>query len=55
MPRSGSGASLHGIRHRTTVPSAQVKGAVLLAGLAAEGETTEVLETAATRDHTERG
>jgi 3-phosphoshikimate 1-carboxyvinyltransferase len=35
------------------VPSAQVKGAVLLAGLAADGETT-VIEPSATRDHTER-
>jgi len=35
------------------VPSAQVKSAVLLAGLAAPGETT-VIEQEATRDHTER-
>ena len=35
------------------VPSAQVKSAVLLAGLHAMGETT-VIETEATRDHTER-
>jgi len=35
------------------VPSAQVKSAVLLAGLGAAGETT-VIERAATRDHTER-
>jgi 3-phosphoshikimate 1-carboxyvinyltransferase len=35
------------------VPSAQVKSAVLLAGLQARGETT-VVEPAATRDHTER-
>jgi 3-phosphoshikimate 1-carboxyvinyltransferase len=47
------GASLHGIRHRAAVPSAQVKGALLLAGLAAEGETT-VEEDVPTRDHTER-
>jgi 3-phosphoshikimate 1-carboxyvinyltransferase len=47
------GSLLHGIRHRTAVPSAQVKGALLLAGLAAEGETT-VEEVAPTRDHTER-
>ena len=37
----------------TPVPSAQLKSAVLLAGLAAPGETT-VIETEATRDHTER-
>jgi 3-phosphoshikimate 1-carboxyvinyltransferase len=47
------GGSLRGIRHRTAVPSAQVKGALLLAGLAAEGATT-VEESIATRDHTER-
>jgi 3-phosphoshikimate 1-carboxyvinyltransferase len=35
------------------VPSAQVKSAVLLAGLNAPGETV-VIERAATRDHTER-
>ncbi len=47
------GGSLTGVRYALPVPSAQVKGAILLAGLAAEGETT-VLETAQTRDHTER-
>jgi 3-phosphoshikimate 1-carboxyvinyltransferase len=47
------GGPLTGIEHRTAVPSAQVKSAVLLAGLAAEGDTT-VLERAPTRDHTER-
>ncbi|HEU4353964.1 MAG TPA: 3-phosphoshikimate 1-carboxyvinyltransferase [Actinomycetota bacterium] len=52
-PISVRGAHLHGIRHSTSVPSAQVKGAVLLAGLAAEGTTT-VVEPVATRDHTER-
>jgi 3-phosphoshikimate 1-carboxyvinyltransferase len=35
------------------VPSAQVKSAILLAGLAADGET-RVTESVATRDHTER-
>jgi 3-phosphoshikimate 1-carboxyvinyltransferase len=35
------------------VPSAQIKSAVLLAGLAAPGETT-VIESEASRDHTER-
>jgi 3-phosphoshikimate 1-carboxyvinyltransferase len=39
--------------HRFEVPSAQVKSAVLLAGLHAEGSTT-VVEPAQTRDHTER-
>ena len=40
-------------RLRTPVPSAQIKSAVLLAGLAAPGETT-VIEAEATRDHTEK-
>ena len=39
--------------YRTRVPSAQIKSAVLLAGLAAPGETT-VIESEASRDHTER-
>jgi len=38
---------------RTPVPSAQVKSAILLAALGAEGETT-ITESVATRDHTER-
>ncbi len=41
------------IVYETPVASAQLKSAVLLAGLAAPGETT-VIETEATRDHTER-
>jgi 3-phosphoshikimate 1-carboxyvinyltransferase len=41
------------IAYRTPVPSAQIKSAVLLAGLAAPGETV-VVETEASRDHTER-
>jgi 3-phosphoshikimate 1-carboxyvinyltransferase len=41
------------IVHRMEVASAQVKSAVLLAGLNAPGETT-VIEPEATRDHTER-
>ncbi len=44
---------LQAIDHRTAVPSAQVKSAILLAGLRAEGRTT-VREAVATRDHTER-
>jgi 3-phosphoshikimate 1-carboxyvinyltransferase len=52
-PIEVDGAALNGIDHRTEVPSAQVKGAVLLAGLDAEGPTT-VRESAPTRDHTER-
>lgn len=41
------------IIYRPPVASAQIKSAVLLAGLAAPGETT-VIETEATRDHTEK-
>ena len=40
-------APLHALRHETSVPSAQVKSCVLLAGLAAEGTTT-VSEAVAT-------
>lgn len=47
------GGLLHGIVHELAVASAQVKGAILLAGLAAGGETS-VIEPVATRDHTER-
>ena len=41
------------VAYASPVASAQVKSAVLLAGLAAPGETT-VIEKEATRDHTER-
>ncbi len=41
------------VRYATPVPSAQVKSAVLLAGLNAPGETV-VIEREPTRDHTER-
>jgi 3-phosphoshikimate 1-carboxyvinyltransferase len=41
------------IVYRTPVPSAQIKSAVLLAGLAAPGETV-IVESEASRDHTER-
>ncbi len=41
------------VRYELPVPSAQVKSAVLLAGLNAPGETV-VIEREATRDHTER-
>ena len=44
---------LSAIDFATRVPSAQVKSAILLAGLRAEGRTT-VREAVATRDHTER-
>jgi 3-phosphoshikimate 1-carboxyvinyltransferase len=41
------------ILYRTPVPSAQIKSAVLLAGLNARGRTT-VIEASASRDHTEK-
>ncbi len=44
---------LRAIEYATSVPSAQVKSAILLAGLRADGWTT-VREAVATRDHTER-
>ena len=46
-------SSLVPMVYETPVPSAQVKSAVLLAGLCASGQTT-VIEKEATRDHTER-
>lgn len=45
--------SLSGIAYQLPVASAQVKSAILLAGLFADGEIT-VIEPATTRDHTER-
>lgn len=53
-PLTIHGGALRGIDFAPDVPSAQVKSAVLLAGLHAEG-TTSVREPAQTRDHTERG
>ncbi len=52
-PLTVHGGPLRAIDYVPTVPSAQVKSAVLLAGLLAEG-TTRVTEPAQTRDHTER-
>jgi 3-phosphoshikimate 1-carboxyvinyltransferase len=52
LPLTIEGTALHGIDYALPVASAQVKSAVLLAGLYAEGETT-VVEPAPTRDHTE--
>jgi 3-phosphoshikimate 1-carboxyvinyltransferase len=46
------GRTLRGISYVPPIPSAQVKSAVLLAGLFADGETS-VEETVATRDHLE--
>jgi 3-phosphoshikimate 1-carboxyvinyltransferase len=53
LPLSLKGGALSAIGYRPPEPSAQVKSAVLLAGLNAAG-VTEVIETEATRDHTER-
>jgi 3-phosphoshikimate 1-carboxyvinyltransferase len=53
LPMTVAGTTLHAIDYPLPVASAQVKSAVLLAGLLAEGETT-VVEPAPTRDHTER-
>ncbi len=47
------GGRLKGITYRSPVSSAQVKSAVLLAGLQAEGETV-LIEPERSRDHTER-
>ena len=52
-PLTIHGARLHAVHHTAEVPSAQIKSAVLFAGLHAEG-TTSIAEPAATRDHTER-
>lgn len=52
-PLAIRGADLYGIHFHPDTPSAQVKSAVLLAGLQANGETV-VVEPASTRDHTER-
>ena len=51
--RIRGGRRLHGIDFAMPVASAQVKSAVLLAGLFADG-VTRVTEPATTRDHTER-
>ena len=51
--RIGGGAQLRAIDYDLNVPSAQVKSAILLAGLYAAG-TTRITEHAPTRDHTER-
>jgi len=52
-PLAIRGGALRGIDYATPVASAQVKSAILLAGLFATGET-RVHEPAASRDHTER-
>ena len=52
-PLAVQGKDLQGIDYQMPVASAQVKSAILLAGLRAKG-TTIVRETESTRDHTER-
>lgn len=52
-PLQITGTPLHGITYDSPVASAQVKSAILLAGLYAEGPTT-VNEPTKSRDHTER-
>jgi len=52
-PLTVEGGELHAIDYVLPVASAQVKSAILLAGLFAAGETT-VVEPLPTRDHTER-
>ncbi|MCX5697789.1 MAG: 3-phosphoshikimate 1-carboxyvinyltransferase [Candidatus Omnitrophica bacterium] len=52
-PITIKGGDLKGITYRIPVASAQVKSAILLAGLYASGET-EITESTKTRDHTER-
>ena len=52
-PLAVEGAPLSAIDYEPPVPSAQVKSAILLAGLFATGKTT-VVEPIPTRDHTER-
>jgi 3-phosphoshikimate 1-carboxyvinyltransferase len=53
LPLTMHGGKLKGIMYRSPVSSAQVKSAVLLAGLEAEGETV-LIEPERSRDHTER-
>jgi len=53
LPLSVTGQQLSGMTYTLPVKSAQVKSAILLAGLLAEGETT-VIEPTKTRDHTEK-
>jgi len=52
LPLTVEGRPLRGIEYELPVASAQVKSAVLLAGLGARGKTT-VVEPVPTRDHTE--
>lgn len=53
LPLIMHGGKLKGVSYRSPVASAQVKSAVLLAGLKADGETV-LIEPERSRDHTER-
>jgi 3-phosphoshikimate 1-carboxyvinyltransferase len=53
LPLTVTGNNLKGITYNTPVASAQIKSALLLAGLYAAGQTT-VAEPYPSRDHTER-
>lgn len=52
LPLAVKGTKLQGIEYKLPVKSAQVKSAILLAGLLAKGET-KVIETVPTRNHSE--
>ncbi|MPZ22805.1 MAG: 3-phosphoshikimate 1-carboxyvinyltransferase [Dehalococcoidia bacterium] len=52
-PLTVNGGNLHGISYASPIASAQVKSALLLAGLEAEGDT-RIAEPQRSRDHTER-
>ena len=52
-PLTVRGGALRGIRHELATASGQVKTALVLAGLQADG-TTEIVEPSPSRDHTER-
>jgi 3-phosphoshikimate 1-carboxyvinyltransferase len=53
LPITVTGGALRGLRHVNDPASAQVKSAILLAGLGAVG-LTEIVEPRASRDHSER-
>lgn len=53
LPLEIRGGDLHGIAYRSPMASAQVKSAVLIAGLCASGKTS-VAEPLLSRDHTEK-
>ena len=53
LPITLRGGALKAVDYRLPMPSAQVKSAILLAGLNASG-TTRIVEPEPTRDHTER-